>query len=671
MISALLYLQYHTLKNRTAMRFKRLRQPKYLLGGIVGGLYFYFYFIRYLFGVPVRRQPLVLGGSPADLALYEGLGALVLLVVVLIAWIVPRERSALAFTEAEVAFLFPAPISRRGLIHFKLLRSQMAILFTTFLLMLVANRWGGKLWIHALGWWLILSTLNLHFLGCSFARTMLLDRGISNWRRRLVVLGLVGLAAGWVTVWAWHSLPRPDLSGWEGTASPVKLIEAAKHYLRQVLISGPLPYLLYPCRVVVRPYLAPGAPAFLRALGPALLLLALHYWWVIRSDVAFEEASVEAAKKTAAKIAAVRSGNWQAASRRLKARRPPFVLRPTGWPAAALLWKNLISAGHAFTWRLWLSLAIFGVCLGIGVGQGAGHAGITGVLAALVGALFGWFFLVGPLFLRQDLRQDLPVADLLKTYPLRGWQIAAGEVLAPAVILTGIQWLLLLVAVPLICFTPLPGLDRRAVLGIGLGAAVVIPMLNLLVLQIPNAAVLLFPAWFQAGKEAPHGLEATGQRLIFMVGQMLALLLAVVPAAVAFAIVFFPLKLVLDWPLVVPLASVAAALVLAGEAALGLIFLGWRFDRLDLSSETPGLNLVRREWPPTPSAPMPCSLGDCRVVAGFSLSSLGGKGEAQAPLKSQGHPDRVARTRCPPVTPSAPTQPDNRGARVSSPLCRS
>ena len=49
MIAALLYLQYHTIRNRLVTRFKRLKQPKYLFGAIVGGLYFYFYFFRYLF----------------------------------------------------------------------------------------------------------------------------------------------------------------------------------------------------------------------------------------------------------------------------------------------------------------------------------------------------------------------------------------------------------------------------------------------------------------------------------------------------------------------------------------------------------------------------------------------------------------------------------------------
>src|ERR1700730_14714920 len=154
MIAALFFLQYYSLKNRTLLRFRRLKQPKYLVGGIVGLLYFYFYFFRYLFGLPGRRPALSLGSSPESLALYEAAGAAVFLVAVLLAWLLPHDRAALTFSEAEVAFLFPAPISRRGLGHFKLLRSQAAILFTTLILMLFVNRFGGKFWIRAAGWWL-------------------------------------------------------------------------------------------------------------------------------------------------------------------------------------------------------------------------------------------------------------------------------------------------------------------------------------------------------------------------------------------------------------------------------------------------------------------------------------------------------------------------------------
>ena len=54
----------------------------------------------------------------------------------------PNERAALTFTEAEVAFLFPAPVSRRTLIHFKLLKSQLGILFATLIFSLLTNRFG-------------------------------------------------------------------------------------------------------------------------------------------------------------------------------------------------------------------------------------------------------------------------------------------------------------------------------------------------------------------------------------------------------------------------------------------------------------------------------------------------------------------------------------------------
>jgi ABC-2 type transport system permease protein len=581
MISALLYLQYHSIKNRTVMRIKRLKQPKYLVGGIVGGLYFYWYFFRMLFGVPTRGKTVTLLSSPGNLALYESIGALILLTILLLAWIIPHERAALTFTEAEVAFLFPAPISRRGLIHFKLLRSQIAILFTTLLLVLVTNRFGGRAWIHAAGWWVILSSLSLHMLGSSFARTMLLDRGITHWQRRLGILTLVVALVGSVIVWTRQTLPAFDGSRFED-------MQAVQDYAQQVLTAGPLPYLLYPVRLVVRPYLAPNALAFLYALGPALLLLLLHYAWVVRSNVAFEEASVEASRKLAEKVAAVRAGNWQAAQKQPKPKRPPFNLRPVGPPAVALLWKNLISAGQAFTLRVWLSLAVFAVVASAGFGQASHSSSIRPVLGTIAAVLMGWSLLLGPQFLRQDFRQDLPLADILKSYPLRGWQLALGELLAPTAVLTGVQWFLLILVVGLFAQPAVHRLGWSCWLGVGFGAALIIPMLNLITLQIPNAATLLFPAWFQAAKGGGQGIEVTGQRLIFMLGQLVVFIVALVPAAALFAGVFFLVKWLLGMATAIPLASIAAALALAAEAAAGIALLGWLFERFDLSRESNG-----------------------------------------------------------------------------------
>ena len=581
MISALLYLQFHSIKNRTVMRIKRLKQPKYLLGAIVGGLYFYWYFFRTLFGTRPRGQSLALFGSPDNQAILESVGALILFTIVLLAWIIPHQRAALTFTEAEVAFLFPAPISRRTLIHFKLLRSQTAILFTVLLLTLVTNRLGGHAWIRAAGWWLILSTLSLHLLGSSFALTKLLDRGISTWKRRLAILALALALAGGVIAWGRQSLPAVNFSKFTDS-------RAVQDYLQQLLIAGPAPYFLYPLRLVVRPFLAQNALAFLVALGPALLLMLLHYAWVVRSNVAFEEASVQASQRMAEKVAAVRSGNWQAARKKPRSKRPPFTLHPTGPPAVALLWKNLISAGQAFSLRIWISLAVSVLCALVVFGPPSGGSGLRAALGMIAAMLMFWSLLVGPQLLRQDFRQDLPLADVLKTYPLRGWQLAIGELLAPAAVLTGIQWILLVLILGLFSQSRPAGLSWPHWLGLGFGAALVIPILNLILLQIPNAAALAFPAWFLSAKGGGQGIEATGQRLIFVLGQLLAFIVALIPAAALFAGIFFLVKMLLGTAVAIPLASIAAAIVLAAEAGLGIVLLGWLFDRFDVSVEETG-----------------------------------------------------------------------------------
>ncbi len=579
MIGALFYLQWQSFRNRLVSRFKRLKRPKYLIGGIVGVLYFYFYFFRYFFAGRAGGRSVTIGLPlpPEHLMLLELGGALALFVIVLLAWIIPHQRAALTFTEAEVAFLFPAPVTRRTLIHYKLIRSQLRILFSAFLLTLFSRWFGGNPLIHFLGIWLILSTLRLHFLGASFARTLLLDHGISNWLRRLLVLGLVAaMAAG---VWLWAKQTLPPL-----TANDLANRNSVLDYAQRLLTAGPALYLLFPFRLVVRPFLAPDAAAFWVALPPVLLIFLLHYLWVIYSNVAFEEASVEASQKLATRLAAARAGNWQAAGRKQKARRAWFHLAPTGPLPVALLWKNLIGVGQVFSPRLWIMLTVIVVVvLAVGLKNVRHNQDMSYLAAILVAGAVGYSLLLGPQLLRLDFRQDLPQADVLKTFPLPGWQIALGEILAPVAVLVAFQWLLLLVGAGLVLY--LSGKQTALFLAIAAGAAVLLPVLDALLLLIPNAAVLLFPSWVQTGKDSPRGIETTGQRLIFAFGQMLVLLLALLPAAAVFAGVFLLVLLALGPAVAVLFASLAAVVVLAVEAGFGVVLLGKLFERFDVTEE--------------------------------------------------------------------------------------
>jgi hypothetical protein len=580
---ALCYYQFHSWWNRLRARIQRLRQPKYLLGAIVGGLYFYFYLFRGLasgrHGAP---PPTVVPIPPEMKDLPQTLAAAGFMVVLLLAWILPHSRTALAFSEAEIAFLFPAPVSRRTLIHFKLLKSQTAILFSALLMTLIWRGWGGgHLLTRTLGWWAGMSIFNLHLLGSSFALTMLMDRGISTWTRRVLILGAVAAAAAGIFIWVRHSLPPfPAATDQQGFAWLL-------HYLGRVFESGPLPYLLFPFRLVVAPYFAASYTQFLLALGPVLGLMGLHYFWVIHSNVAFEEASVELSRRMAERIAAMRAGHWQAARRPNKAARPPFVLRPAGHPAIALFWKNLISAGQYVTVRVWLMLVWVVIVSALMLQSLSAHgAGLGLVVIVAVGTALAMSLFSGPQMLRNDLRQDLPVADVLKMFPMPGWQVVLGEVLAPAAMLAGVQWLLILFGT---IFFP-ERFDQYAMplalrWSVALAAAIVLPFIDLVALLIPNASVLLFPAWFQLGKDAPRGFETMGQQLILMFGQVLVLVLGLAPAGVAFT--FFLLGgSFLHWPLLgVVLGALAAAIILALEAGLGIKLLGGAFERFDVSGE--------------------------------------------------------------------------------------
>ncbi len=598
MISALFYLQYHSMRNRLWARLRRLKRPKYLIGAIIGGLYFIFYFSMLVTG----PSPGVSGTSLASVAptpsAWTTFGAILLFLVVVLAWILPNERAALAFSEAEVAFLFPAPISRRGLIHYKLVRSQVGILFSVVFLTLISGRWrqGPHVWISLLGWWTILSTLSLHGLASSFARTFLFDRGITNWRRRTIILSALVVVIGGLFIVGRDRLPPLP-------AGPNPIPYDYLNWLDTALTTGAIPYLLLPFRVVVQPYFAPDASSFFLALGPALAIIALHYFIVVRANVAFEEASVAYSQKIASRIANMqqRRGTPQAPK---KARRAPFQLKPIGPPAVAFLWKNLILAGTSANprlfFRVFLLIFIFG---SFALPRNNGDVPWTFAIGIVCLGLLFISLLAGPSLLRVDFRADLLVADQLMLYPLPGWQIVLGELLAPVAVLTAVQWLLILAVA---MFTTVPAHEIHVVTdsadtqttvaahGLALGlrvslaltAAILVPAIDFIMLLIPNAVALLMPSWVRFDKNAPRGIENFGQMIILAIGQFFVMAVALVPAGLIFWLAFFLVGLVLDSAVAMPLAAVAAATMLVVEGSAALFILGQAFERFDISAET-------------------------------------------------------------------------------------
>ena len=595
MLGALLYLRFTSFKNWLIARAQRLRQPKYLFGAVVGCAYFYFFFFR-AFGPGPQNSPddptaiqamrtleAAQFGLPADwLPTLTAAGALALLAFATLIWVVPTQRAALGFSEAEIAFLFPAPISRRRLVHFRLLSAQFRSLIGAAVMMLFSNRWsfiGGNALTHALGWWFIFSTLNLHFSGANSTLTRLTDLGLGAWRRRLLVFVPIAAAFG-IAVWR---LPPGTAATAPGGEIEIPSLAGG---ITALSAMAPLSWLLWPFKFVIAPFLAVDAGAFLLALGPALAVVALHYFWVVRTAVDFEDSSVDYAQKRSARIAA-----WRAGGRRTqtptKARPGPFLLGPKGRPELAFLWKNLLSAWPYFNLRVWLGTAAVII---------VGCAWLRSQPSLQMGVVsIGWFTLafagyvvvVGPQFARQDIRSDLPNADILKIYPLAGWQVVLGEILTPVAILTGVLWLALLT----IALTLQPGgntaewLTPAVRLTFALAIALVTPALVTLQLIVPNAAALLFPSWFQLTRTRGGGPEVVGQRMIFFFAQVFTMAFALLPAGLAAVAAGFMFWWLLGPAGTVAIAALAVLAVLVGEAWCALWWLGRRFEKLDLSAE--------------------------------------------------------------------------------------
>ena len=583
---AYVWLRLVSARNLIVQRVKRLKQPKYLVGAVVGLAYLYFFLFRHMFKTTGGGFPGPFSSLSPDMAPdLIAVAAFVLFLIAFASWVVPSARASLQFSEPEVAFLFPAPVTRRMLIHLKLLQSQLGIFVTAFIMALLFRRASfvpGNPILHAAGWWLILSVLNLHFLSASFLRERLLDLGIGPWRRRLLIAAIVALVGGATVWWLRHSVPLPVATD---VAGPGPLLA----YAGRALHTAPLGWLLIPFEWAVAPLFATDVASFARAVGPVLLLLVAHYLWVVHSNVAFEEATVDAARRRAERIVDARAGKVRLGNSPEKPRTPPFTLASTGFVPVAFLWKNLIALGPFYRLRTWLIACAVVIIGGRWMAADPMRLHLLKILGGISLGFGGWMFFAGPMFMQRGLRQTIQHMDILKAGPLRGWQIVFGELLTPMTLMTFAQWLLLLVAA--VAFgsnSDNLALTAGNLVTAAVGVALLAPALCGLMLCVPFAGMLVFPAWSGGtGNSGGAGFEVMGQRLVFFAAYLLVLGIALVPAAAIGAIAFLLGHWLLNLQLALVLAALFGGVVLVVELAAAVWWLGERVERFDVSAELP------------------------------------------------------------------------------------
>ena len=598
---ALVDLILLSLRGRLLRRARLLRRPRYLIAFLAGAFYFVMVFGRNLFhwshwgSAAAQRSAPPLGPYEAAVHLAFGLGAALL---VTCAWLLASSDPALRLTETEIDFLLPAPLPRRQIILYSLLRQQPGLLGSMVVIYLVrGSRMGGSVLLSLAGSWAFLTLADLHLKGISLWKARLkelppLAAGLRRALAAAVGLGwwigfFVSLRLAWQAAGGTEALRRD--SGAFASAL-ARGVESGAGRLGGVLLA---PFLWAASPMTGR---LNGGGAPLAGVLFVLALVALHGVWVVRSRVSFEEATLERARRESAR----KSVSRQELRARNARHREAFRLAPAGPPEAAIAWKNLMLRTRAPLGRTAALMAMIPLVL-------AGAAAFFGPPVTILLAMFGIALLCGiPLFagliLRNDLRTDLLHTDLLRTWPLRGSRLVLAELLAPAVSTLLVMLLgcglvaagvvgealnagearILQLPARLAGGHPLLALPLflASLLAVGLAVA-------LLSLAILNLAVLLVPSWIGLGLSIRRGTAVLGQRLLVGLGYLLAMVVALLPVllllgGVAALHVFQEIPLHL-WE--VPLLAVVATLVLGIEVAVLVHLADSVWERMDPSRE--------------------------------------------------------------------------------------
>jgi hypothetical protein len=519
MTGAFLFLWFRSSWNLYRVRFQRLRQPRYAIGTIVGGLYFYMVVFRSWGGRAYNAGPLAF--VTHHRAGVELAASIMLFVIAALAWVLPRSgRPAIAFTRAEIQFLFPAPITRRQLIYYKLLRwaiaTPLASAIVTFFLRPPSSAAG---WTFFVGISLFMMTLNVYLTGVALTRDHFNEDGHPGPVHRWLPPAIV--ATGTLVLLGVVAIDWPQLSSLQQPGDVLAELGRLGDTRAAAIV-------LWPFRALVRVPLAASSSQLVAALPAALVLFALSVTWIVRSDTAFEENAAQSADRIAAAPRQARLARYQV-------RRPPFELAPSGAAETALLWKNLILLGRVPLKRTLLRVLPLIVVLGIALTTSAGDT-FTTIVADLSTVAAMIVVLIGPHAARYDLREDLTKLVILKTWPIRGAALVRGEILAPLGLLSALT----AVCVAGATMISPSGLIWFAYVGERPSGpiAIFLVAIGLIAVQLValNGLAVTFPAWVRIGPSRASGLEMFGQRFLMMIGLWLALVVGALPPAIAAAI---------------------------------------------------------------------------------------------------------------------------------------
>jgi hypothetical protein len=563
---AFVFVTVRSFRNRIVSRLKRLKNVRYLISFMAGLAYFWFVAFRHMFDgrSAVRNMGLPVTDFFVDLA------AVLMLAMMVLAWALPKQSAGLTFSEAEIQFLFPAPITRRQLLFYKILRAQPQVFISAVVMTLVMFR-GAKL----IGVWACFIALSIYFTFVALGRARLKLAGIGF----LVRLPVIAAAAMGLAYLLWRTADMATLHGMGAKLRPGRIPDLP------ALFHGPAAdTILFLPRFFAQTLLPASIGQLLASCGVVLAAALLFFELAARTNISVEDASIRTSEKWAARRARL---NGQRIGQHVTFPRipPPFRVPAGARPEVAIYWKNM-TAGLRIS-SPWVM--IMAVCALYFLGQSfyTSEPAMRMVLAMLSLWLAATFPFLGSAVFTQDMRLDLPRIELLKSYPISGERLVAAEIAGPLTFVAAVELMMLSVAAVILRMADLPRrvefLATPEFVVIALILATPVCAAQLL---IRNAVPILLPGWAMRAPDEQRGFIVMGQRLVMFAGNLFVLLFVLLPAA---CIVVPGLLIAKFWlggsmPMVALTTALAAALLFF-EVWLGIKFLGRQFEKIDVTDE--------------------------------------------------------------------------------------
>ncbi len=598
---SLIGLLVQSFRGRVVHFVRMLRQPTYLLGFLVG--------IAWLL---LWLGPVLLGSESAELGPYRQLleisarllpafrilTSFALPLLLSIWWLMQWGSQPLTLRESEIHLLIPAPLPKRQVLQYAILKNQPRILVGCFFMSFLVGTGNRGYLLGFLSYWLFLTNWDLH----AKARNLWIARnqelpGNRAWIRRIGLIG--GILLYWILfIFLSRKLMLVLLSTVRSSASFLQTVQVVSDAISESWLS----VLLAPFVVFLGLHFTSSvvSTVFVSGLVVNLLLIVIQNEWVVRSATRFEEAALEKARRASE----LRDGTGRYRSTSLRRRLDiPFSLRFVNSPETAVIWKNLLAStriplrrqvliGFLAVTALYLSLLLLPLPEWM-----CGVSLVTGLV------LFFFFPMFASNSFRNDFRTDLTNLELVRSWPTASWRLFVAEIGGPTVQI-GLYSVLgagiTLVSQLAIDSLGVEGMrilpewfmqDTPRVLVLGwlmLGAAPFVLLTGAMCCAMHNLLALNFPGWVPLGRKRQDAAASLGQNLLITMVIMLSMALGIFPSAVLLGVT---LRIQLSWlgipfsfwevPLLGLVTSLPILFLLTVMIALG----GWSWERLDPSRE--------------------------------------------------------------------------------------